>query len=301
MRFTSLFVLGDPVAHSLSPELHARALAWAGLRGACNPIRVRAAGLPEALDALAALGFHGGSVTVPHKGAAAHLVSAMSNDARRIGAVNCLTRRGAGFVGDNTDGAGFAAAVARRGGGRLAGRRAVLFGAGGAARAVLHALVRARASEVLILNRSDARAAALAAAAREWGRRTCVTHAPLAQTAAVAREHARRPFDIVVNATTVGLAAPGRSIAPAALLRGARVAVDAVYSKGETRFVRDARRHRACVVDGLDLLVGQGRLAFRRWFGRTPPWDLLEEAVRAAWRQRLLARRATRRSRVPRP
>lgn len=188
--FAALFLLGDPVDHSLSPEMQARALAWAGIRGAYVPVRVGARGLRSAVDALARLGFAGGNVTVPHKERALALVEEATERARAIGAVNVLARawgrgggragrdvrgrsdvrggsgsgiRGAaggrgGFRGDNTDGEGFLDALRERAGIGPRGRRVLLLGAGGAARAVLHALLEAGADEVLVLNRTPARA-----------------------------------------------------------------------------------------------------------------------------------------------
>ncbi len=305
--FAALFLLGDPVDHSFSPEMQARALAWAGIRGAYVPIRVGARDVRSAVDALGRLGFVGGNVTVPHKERALALVDDATARARAIGAVNVLARararrRGSGgsgrgrggaregFRGDNTDGEGFLDALRERAGIRPRGRRVLLFGGGGAARAVLHAMLEAGAREVLVLNRTPARARALARASRAWGARARVAHGPLDLARALARDAARERFDLVVNATSVGLRGERAALVPEALVARAGAVADLAYGARETRLARDARARGVPIVDGLDVLVGQGRLAFERWFGVTPPWGVLDREVRAAWRRRLGAR-----------
>jgi shikimate dehydrogenase len=305
--FSALFLLGDPVDHSLSPEMQRRALAWAGIRGAYVPIRVGARELRAAVEALGRLGFVGGNVTVPHKERALALADGVTERARAIGAVNVLfgagggravrggrRRRGAagrgGFRGDNTDGEGFLRALRERAGIAPRGRRVLLLGAGGAARAVLHAVLTGGAAEVLVLNRTARRGAALARAARAWNARGRVAHGPLALAAALARPAERERFDLVVNATSVGLRGERAALVPAALVGRAAVVADLAYGARETRLVREARARGVRVVDGLDVLVGQGGLAFDRWFGVSPPWGVLEREVRAAWRRRRGAR-----------
>lgn len=294
MDFAALFILGDPVSHSLSPEMQSRALAWAGIRGAYVPVRVDAADLGAAVRALARLGFRGGNVTVPHKEGVVRHLEGVTARAGEIGAVNVLVpagrrRGGGGFTGDNTDGLGLLDALRVPGGLTPAGRRALLLGAGGSARAVLHALIEAGAREVVVLNRRAARARGLARAARAWGGLARVTHGSLAEAHAWRRREGER-FDLVINATSVGLRGEAAPLVPWPVVAGARVVVDLAYGRRETGLVRGARRRGVRVVDGLDVLVGQGRLGFERWFGVAPPWGLLAREVRAAWRRRLAAR-----------
>lgn len=287
--FARLFILGDPVLHSLSPEMQSAALAHEGLRGAYVPIPVRARALGDALGALERLAFLGGNVTIPHKENIVALLAGVSDRAAAIGAVNCLTRGRGGFVGDNTDGLGFLDAVESRGGLRLRGRRILLVGAGGAARAVLHAAVEAGAAEVLILNRTVARARALARDAANWGR-TTVAAAPLAEVASLSERRGaaahRERFDVVVNATSLGLRAGDRSPVSSALLGGARVACDLVYARRETRFARAARASGIRSIDGIEILAAQGRRSFETWFRRAPTREFMTREARAAWTRR---------------
>jgi shikimate dehydrogenase len=297
VTFAALFLLGDPVSHSLSPEMHSRAMRWAGARGAFVPIRVGARSVGASLEALARLGFLGGNVTVPHKERVLPLLGRVTGRAREIGAVNVLASRasrgrrpGGGYEGDNTDGQGFLDALRLRAGFAVRGRRVLVVGAGGAARAVLHAVVGAGAREVVVLNRSAARSRSLARAARAWGGATRVADGPLSAARDWARPRGGERFDLIVNATTVGLRGERSTVVPQAVIAAARVVADLPYGARETHLVRSARRCGARVVDGLDVLVGQGRLSFECWFGVVPPWETLAREVRAAWSRRLRAR-----------
>jgi shikimate dehydrogenase len=300
VAFAALFLVGDPADHSLSPEMQAAALAWAGLRGAYLPFRAAPRDLAATLRALDRLGFRGGNVTIPHKERALRLMGVASARARAIGAANVIARGPRGFAGDNTDGAGFVDALRARAGLGVRGRRVLLLGAGGAARAVLHAAVAGGAREVVVLNRTPSRARRLARAARAWGGATAVAHGPLgdaARAAATAPPPAGRGaraaarFDIVVNATAHGLRGEPDLIVPRPLLRGAAAVVDLVYAEDPTRLAREARACGVRLVDGLDILAGQGRLSFARWFGIAPPWRVMLSEARAAWARRRSARR----------
>ena len=307
--YAALFIIGDPVMHSLSPEMQGAALASAGIRGSYVPVRVAPARLADALEALERLGFAGGNITLPHKERVLPLLASVSDAARAIGAVNCLTRTRRGFVGDNTDGPGFLDAVERRRPGILRGGRVLLLGAGGAARAVLHAATSAGAAYVLVLNRTASRARRLA---RDAGRgiggaagrgrdgmrgvrgvnRTLVEGGALADAARLAAGRGRTAerFDVVVNATRLGLDGRGGMPVPAAVLARARLAVDLVYTRGETALVLAARARGVPVIDGIEFLAAQGRLSFERWFGATPEWSTMLKGARSAWKRRLSER-----------
>jgi shikimate dehydrogenase len=256
-----LGVCGWPVAHSRSPQMHNAALAAVGL----DDWRYLRLPLPpelfaETVRALPAAGFRGVNVTLPHKHAALALADRASDAARAIGAANTLTFEDGAIVADNTDAPGLLAAL----GSSPAGRTALVLGAGGAGRAAVWALKRAGAADVAIWNRTPQRARALAA---ELGAR-----------AVEAPERA----DIVINATSVGLHDPDATFKALPLgadeLDAGSLVVDMVYRAGETRFLEAARTRGARVVDGLDILVGQGAASFERWTGLEAP----REAMRAA-------------------
>ncbi len=259
-------VIGDPVGHSRSPALHGHWLRTLGLPGHYVPLPVRAAHLEEALRALPTIGFVGGNVTIPHKGAALALASEASGRARRIGAANTLTfLPGGGMHADNTDGAGFLAAL-RAGAPGWAPGEALVLGAGGAARAVVDALVRAGA-RVRIANRTAGRAAALAAdlggEAVGWEE---------------AGETIRRA-DLLVNTTSLGMTGAAAMAVPLDGLRPGMAVMDLVYAPLRTPLLAAAEAAGATAVDGLGMLLHQAAPGFERWFGAAPPVDA---AARAA-------------------
>jgi shikimate dehydrogenase len=216
----------------------------------------------ETVRALPAAGFRGVNVTIPHKQAALALADAASAPARAIGAANTLTFEGGRIVADNTDAPGFLDAL----GADPAGARALVLGAGGSARAVVWALLRAGAADVAVWNRTPQRARALAAA-----------------LGARAIEHVSEVPPLVVNCTSVGLSddpQPFKALPLGAdsLGAGSRV-VDLVYRAGGTRLLEAARTRGADVVDGLEILVAQGAASFERWTGMAAPREAMREAA----------------------
>jgi shikimate dehydrogenase len=255
-------VMGWPVAHSLSPRLHGYWLRHYGIDGAYVPLPVRPERLGSALRALADLGFAGCNLTVPHKEAALGALDEVAEDARRIGAVNTILVRADGSLyGWNTDIEGFAQSlIAALPEWSIAGKHAVVLGAGGAARAVVAAVQNLGAEEVVILNRTRERAEALATdlggAIRPlaWERRS----EALSQAA------------LLINTTTLGmLGKPPLSIDLAPLPTDAVVA-EIVYAPLETPLLAEARRRGHGVVDGLGMLLYQAVPGFEAWFGRRP-------------------------------
>jgi shikimate dehydrogenase len=255
-------VMGWPVAHSLSPRLHGYWLRHYGIDGAYVPLPVRPERLGSALRALADLGFAGCNLTVPHKEAALGALDEVAEDARRIGAVNTILVRADGSLyGWNTDIEGFAQSlIAALPEWSIAGKHAVVLGAGGAARAVVAAVQNLGAEEVVILNRTRERAEALATdlggAIRPlaWERRS----EALSQAA------------LLINTTTLGmLGKPPLSIDLAPLPTDAVVA-EIVYAPLETPLLAAARRRGHRVVDGLGMLLYQAVPGFEAWFGRRP-------------------------------
>jgi shikimate dehydrogenase len=248
-------VLGHPVAHSRSPAMHNAAFAELGLDWRYVKLPVPPELFERTVRALPGSGYRGANVTIPHKLAALGLADGASDAARAIGAANTLTFGAKGIEADNTDAGGFLDALGESPG----GRRALVLGAGGAARAVVWALAQAGAADVSIWNRTSERADALAA---ELGAR------------AVRRPE---PAEIVVNATSVGL---HDGSLPLDELEQPGVAVELVYGSN-TPFATWARGRGARVVDGLEVLVRQGALSFTRWTGLDPPLDTMRRAARS--------------------
>lgn len=261
-------VIGHPVAHSLSPVLHNAAFAALDLDWAYLAFDVPTGEAEPALSGIRALGVAGLSVTTPHKGEVARLVDRRSATADRLGAVNTVVRVGGELLGENTDGAGFLDAVRLDQGFEPAGRRCLVRGSGGAARAVVLALAGAGASEVVVVpGRSSDKAAVAAALAGAAGR---------VGTAADALD-----ADLVVNATTLGMAGRAAELPlEAAFLRAGHLVVDLVYP--DTPFVSAARHQGAVATSGLGMLLHQAAGAFRLWTGLEPPLEVMSAAALAA-------------------
>jgi shikimate dehydrogenase len=265
-------VIGDPIAHSLSPMLHNAAFDALGLDWVSVAFPARAGGAVDALTGMRALGIAGLSVTMPHKEDAFRCMDETTEVARRLEAVNCITQRDGVLVGDSTDGEGFLGALRRAVAFDPVGRRCLVIGAGGAARAVTLALARAGAAEVVVVNRTRARGEAAAALAGAVGR--VGSGADVAQA------------DLVVQATPVGMA--GRdvdfsgelSFNPSAL-RAGQVVADLVYHPLETPILRAAKARGALPVTGLGMLVHQAALALERWTGLAVPVEAMWAAAQA--------------------
>jgi shikimate dehydrogenase len=255
-------VMGWPIGHSLSPRLHGYWLRRYGVDGAYVPLAVAPERLEQALRALPALGFRGANLTIPHKERALAVIDRVSSTARRIGAVNTVTVEADGrLAGDNSDAFGFLENLAERvTGWRAETGPAVVLGAGGAARAIAVALLDAGAREVRLVNRTRSRAEALAGALGEgvqvldWQ----------------ARNLALDGAALLVNTTSLGMAhQPPLEITVDALPQSA-VVTDIVYAPLETPLLAAARARGHPVVDGLGMLLHQGRPGFRAWFGIDP-------------------------------
>jgi shikimate dehydrogenase len=254
-----LGVVGWPVAHSRSPAMQNAALGALGLHGwRYQRLPVPPELFAETMRALAAAGFHGVNVTVPHKHAALEIADAATEAARAIGAANTLTFATGAIHADNTDAPGLIASLPSP----VAGATALVLGAGGSARAVAWALRHAGAARVAVFNRTTERARTLA---EDLG-------------VEVAAEI--EPADVLVNCTTIGLhdhdAAP---LDLAAAVRDYGTIVDLVYREGGTALTRAAMAAGIPSVDGLEILVAQGALSLARWTGREAPRDVMRAAA----------------------
>jgi shikimate dehydrogenase len=262
-------VFGHPVTHSRSPRLHGFWLQRYGIDGAYIPLGVAPGGFGAAVRALVELGFRGANVTIPHKLAAFEICDAVAPFARRAGAVNTLIFRDGRIEGSNTDGFGFLESIREAAPGwRADAGPAVLLGAGGAARAIAAALLDAGAPRVTLVNRTAAKAEALA---RDLGGPIHVADRPPLEDAA-----------LLVNTTSLGMQGqPGLEVDLAPLPASAVVA-DIVYVPLETRLLAAARARGLIAVDGLGMLLHQARPGFEAWFGVAPQVDQALRDVVAA-------------------
>lgn len=265
-------VMGWPIKHSRSPRLHGYWLQRYGIDGAYLPLAVSPEHLEPALRGLRALGFRGVNLTLPHKEAVTLLIDEISETAKRIGAVNTIVVGEDGRLrGDNTDGFGFVANLqAGAPSWHAADGPAVLLGAGGAARAVAVALIDQGVPALRLVNRTRERAERLADALGAL--------APDQTIEVVAweeRDAALGGAGLLVNTTSLGMS--GQPLLEIALndLPSAATVTDIVYAPLETQLLAAARGRGNSVVDGLGMLLHQGRPGFSAWFGVDP--DVTDE------------------------
>ncbi|MEX0980016.1 MAG: shikimate dehydrogenase [Gemmatimonadota bacterium] len=266
-------LLGDPVGHSRSPVIQNEAFGQAEVDGVYVAMRCRTEDLASVLRTLALTG-GGGNVTLPHKERAARLLDVPSDAVRRTGACNTFWGTGDAVHGDNTDVEGFRRAVklfleGEGKTGSLAGARILLLGAGGASRAVLVSLLDEAAGSITLLNRSAERARAVA-------RRIGGASVRVAEGVESLKDER---FDLVVNATRLGLSADDPLPLDLGVLESADAVFDLVYGAAETPFVRSARERGVPAVDGAEMLVQQGAVAFERWWERPAPIGAMRAAL----------------------
>lgn len=254
-------LFGHPVAHTLSPAIHAAFARERGIRMHYEAIDALPEQFPELLARFAEDGGLGANVTLPLKQQAAELCDELGEHARRAGAVNTLVRKGSGWLGLCTDGRGLVRDLTERNGLDLRGRRVLLIGAGGAARGVAPALLEAGIADLFVVNRTPERADALADAMGQPGR----VHTRYFDDLGKLGE-----FTLIIQATS---AARGSGLPPLPMgLVGNRCAcVDLNYGEASIPFLAWARASRAQrVIDGLGMLVEQAAESFNHWHGWRP-------------------------------
>lgn len=267
-------VLGNPIAHSLSPQIHARFAAATGQALEYVALELPRDGFESALRALVRDGLAGANVTVPFKQQAWALCDSLSERAEIAGAVNTLAfDTGGAIAGDNTDGIGMVRDLRDNLDVEIARRRVLVLGAGGAVRGVLGPVLAESPAEVVIANRTLARARALAEDFAETGQIRVLAYKELGGEA----------FDLVINGTAAGLAGEVPPVSPA-VIGNATVCYDMMYNTQQaTAFVDWARRHEAGAAhDGLGMLVEQAAEAFRVWRGVRPETGPVIAALRGA-------------------
>jgi shikimate dehydrogenase len=272
-------LIGDPIEHTISPVMHNAAFKKLGLDYFYLPFRVRSEELPQAVDGLRALNIQGFNVTIPHKVTIIPRLDGLDPLAEKIGAVNTVVNTDGNLRGYNTDAAGFLQPLLERGI-EPGGKDVVVLGAGGAARAIAYILAE-KDAHLTILNRQLELDWAEELAQRifhDFEKEVRVFELSF-EYLATALEGA----DILINATSVGMSPHSQeSPVPAELLRSELVVFDIVYNPVRTKLLKEARAAGARTIEGIDMLVWQGALAFEKWTGQTAPFDVMrKEAFKA--------------------
>lgn len=265
---TVIALLGDPVRHSLSPRIHNAAFCAAGLDATYVALRCGEREVAGLLRGIALAG-GGGNVTLPHKATAARTADVVTDAVRMTGACNTYWSENGRLHGDNTDIDGFDFAL-RSLVGDPAGMRVLLLGAGGAARAAVFLLLRSGVGGIDILNRTPSRARELRRVFND-DRRTRVLEA--------AAEADGERYDVVVNATSLGLRPEDELPLDLQRLSHAGAALDMVYAPGTTAWIRHARAQAVPAIDGIEMLLAQGAASFERWFQQPAPLHAMRAAL----------------------
>ena len=277
-----LGVFGDPVAHSLSPQMQNAALKHCKIDIQYVRFQISPDELRESLNLIRDLKFVGVNLTVPHKIAALKLVDDLEESAKSIGAVNAIKNNGK-LHGLNTDGKGFARAIREEFVVDLRDLRVMILGAGGAARAIAMQCAKENCERLVIANRTLEKGKKLADELRDFFAGPRVL-GPVARLQAIAWDEAAFRFqignvDLIVNATPLGLNRSDPSPIPTRLLAPHLMVYDTIYSERRTPFVSAAVEAGARGANGLSMLLHQGALAFETWFGREAPLDVMRAAL----------------------
>lgn len=279
-------LIGYPVKHSISHVFQQAAFDELGIDARYELWETPSDRLAEVVQSLRQPEFLGANVTIPHKPAALRLVDDLDQTGRVVGAINTIVRRADGrLAGFNTDVEGFARSVRQDGGTELAGKKVILLGSGGAARAVAASALLNHAAELIVAARRPDRGSGLL---NDLARQVAGAATRLRLVALGADpelEQSVRTCDVLVNATPVGMSGHGSQreiLIPAAWLRRSMLVCDLVYNPLWTPLLLDAREQGARVLNGLPMLIYQGAAAFERWTSRPAPIELMRQKAMEA-------------------
>jgi len=272
-------VIGDPIEHTMSPVMHNAAFKELGLDYLYVPLRVRKEELGKAVESMRTLNIRGVNVTLPHKVAIIPFLDELDPLARKIGAVNTIVNDDGVLTGYNTDATGFLQALLERGV-EPEGKKVVILGAGGAARAISFILAE-RGANLVILNRL---------LELDWAEELAQRVSKVSKKEVKALELNEKNLEMVlegagilINATSVGMSPDvNKTPVPARLLKPGLIVFDIVYNPIKTRLLKEAEAAGAQTIGGLDMFVWQGAISFEKWTGQKAPLDLMKkEAIKA--------------------
>ena len=267
-------VIGDPIAHSMSPVMQNAAFEAMTLDCVFLAFKVAPAEVENALRGVRGLGIRGLNVTMPHKNAVIAHLDEVDETAKFLGSVNTILNEGGRLRGFSTDGAGAHRALEENGA-SLAGKKLVLLGGGGAARTIAFALAK-EVGALVLLNRTPEKTATLAEALNQKFRKK-VTAGSLSPSAI---QENLRDADVLINATSVGMHPnASQSLVKPEWLKPSLTVMDIVYNPLETKLAKDAKAAGAKVVSGLEMLIYQGAASFEIWTGKPAPVEVMRKAA----------------------
>jgi len=275
-----LGIIGYPLSHSISPEFQQAALDHHKIKAKFHRWEIKIDELNSFFETIQDANFVGASVTIPYKEQFLDLVDKVSDSANLIGAINCIVNTNNQLVGHNTDGSGFIRALKTKHGFNPHGKKVLLIGAGGAAKAIAYSLVQENIKEITIANRTVSRGDELAQKLKS------IT--PKIKSVKLERQSLIKPLndvDLIVNTTSIGMKNslnPEHSPIPVDLIPPNTVVNDIVYNPIETPLIKAAKMKNAFTIGGLDMLVYQGVEAFELWTGKHAPETIMYDAARKA-------------------
>lgn len=267
-----LGVMGDPIIHSKSPDMHNAALKALGIKGNYLSLHIKPEGLEDAIQAVRSLGFRGVNVTIPHKVEVMKYLDHVDEGAARVGAVNTIVNNDGVLTGYNTDGIGYVRSLKEEACPDLNGKKIVVLGAGGAARGIIHALTAEHPGQISVINRTASKAIELA---QEWS--------SLADIQGLSEAEAREALayaDVLINTTSVGMHPNVRETpVPKEWIPEGIVVSDLIYNPLITELLRISAERGCTVHGGLGMFVNQGAYALEYWTGFAAPVEIMKEAV----------------------
>ena len=267
-------IIGNPVAHSLSPLMHNAAFKELGLDFIYVAFNVRSEELKTVISGIKSMGFKGINVTMPHKTAVINYLDEMNSTAKSIGAINTILNKNGYLIGYNTDGNGAMFALEKNGI-CFKGKKIVLLGAGGAAKAIAYQAAK-DVKELIILNRTQNKAKKIA----ETLKKTYSTKIKAENLSAKILKQEMETTDILINSTTVGMYPDiKKSPIPKDLLHSNLSVMDIIYKPLETKLLKDAKSVGAKVISGLEMLIFQGAIAFKIWTNYSAPIEIMRREL----------------------
>jgi shikimate dehydrogenase len=265
-------VIGDPIAHSMSPLMHNSAFKDNGINAEYVRFHVKKEQLPEAIRGIKALGIQGVNVTVPHKEHVMSLLDGIDPLAEAIGAVNTIVNENGKLIGYNTDGLGFVEGLKNIAGDCLENKSILMIGAGGAAKAIYYTLASLGVKKIDVTNRTPGRA--------EKMMETCPFPLDSSFLTLEAAENILHHYDVIIQTTSIGMF-PYIEDSPIKVnrLKQGSIVSDIIYNPLETSLLKQAKQKGALTQNGLDMFVYQGALSFKKWTGIFPSYSIMRDTV----------------------
>lgn len=269
-------ILGNPVGHSLSPLMHTKALDVLNYNGIYVPFQVEKHKLKEAVAGIRALGVLGGNITVPYKESIIPYLDRITEEAEQIGAVNTYYWQDGELWGTNTDGQGFTNSLVQKKKDVFHSKGAVILGAGGAARAICISMLKNGIKDIIIVNRNQAKASALANHLQALGGKVNVYSWEKANEKNALKEH-----DLIINTTSIGMEPQEDKIPPidTAQIKAWHFVVDIIYKPQTTLLLQTAKEKGCVTMNGMGMLLEQGVLAFKCFTGLEAPVEVMRKEL----------------------